>query len=186
MRVVRPSDWVAMPWRNGVGVTHEIARDADPFTWRVSVAEIRARGPFSSFPGIDRWLGLLDGERISLSIASSTDRAPTAVTLDPASPPFPFRGEDSVHGTPLGGPTRDLNVMVARARWRASVRRVDVVDPAPVPLGGGFAIVFVLSGSARVGDVEVGVRDCVVGAEGSVLVARGPVAAWVVGLAARR
>src|SRR5258707_14720415 len=65
-RVLSPSDYRRMPWKNGGGHTHEIAAHPEgagmaAFAWRVSIAEIAQDGPFSSFPGVDRTLVLLAG-----------------------------------------------------------------------------------------------------------------------------
>jgi environmental stress-induced protein Ves len=42
-----------MPWKNGGGVTRELLAWPGGGDWqvRISVAEIEADGPFSSFPG---------------------------------------------------------------------------------------------------------------------------------------
>lgn len=51
-------------WRNGAGETREICcfppatRD---FFWRASIATIASNGEFSSFPGVDRVITLLEG-----------------------------------------------------------------------------------------------------------------------------
>ncbi len=51
-------------WRNGAGETREICcfppatRD---FYWRASIATIASNGEFSSFPGVDRVITLLEG-----------------------------------------------------------------------------------------------------------------------------
>ncbi|MFQ9621820.1 MAG: HutD family protein [Enterobacteriaceae bacterium] len=41
-----------MPWKNGQGVTREVARypEAGEYDWRISLATIRQPGPFSAFP----------------------------------------------------------------------------------------------------------------------------------------
>src|SRR3546814_16047971 len=51
------------PWKNGSGVTSELAIDppgatAENFRWRISLARIAQDGPFSAFPGITRWITL--------------------------------------------------------------------------------------------------------------------------------
>ena len=66
-----------MPWKNGGGVTSELARSpqADEFDWRLSVAEVATDGPFSQFPGIDRLLVLLSGADAGQLIARAARRA---------------------------------------------------------------------------------------------------------------
>ena len=66
MRLIGPADYRHMPWKNGGGVTIEIAvspsgSSLDTFDWRVSMATVIEPGPFSSFPGIDRTLCVLTG-----------------------------------------------------------------------------------------------------------------------------
>jgi environmental stress-induced protein Ves len=105
-----------VPWRNGNGTTREVAaeprgaRAGDAFVWRVSIARIDADGPFSRFPGVDRWLWLLHGAGVRLSIDGRE------VVLDSPLARAQFPGEAEVGARLLGGPTEDLNVMADRAR----------------------------------------------------------------------
>ena len=128
----------ATPWKNGGGVTYEIAASPpgaglDGFDWRVSSAKVRSAGPFSSFPGIDRTLCVLSGVlRLSLS-----GRAP--VVLHEESPPFEFPGEAPVQAVPQGLVT-DLNVMVRRGAFTAQVRHVR--GPAEFEVGAARTLLF--------------------------------------------
>jgi len=66
---VRFAELSLVPWRNGGGVTREVAVDGpgpQDFEWRISIAEVNMAGPFSALPGIDRIITLLDGERMDL------------------------------------------------------------------------------------------------------------------------
>lgn len=122
MKILRAAERVAVPWKNGGGVTREVAvwphgAGFDDFDWRVSIAEVREAGPFSVFADIDRVLTILEG-RMTLAF---DDRE---MTLDPHSAPLALAGDAPCFGTPLGGPVTDLNVMVRRGRCRAGVERV--------------------------------------------------------------
>lgn len=111
------------PWRNGGGVTRELAAQpggAD-WTWRISVAEVAADGPFSSFPGVQRWFAVLGGAGVILKRAGAEHR----LTL--ASAPLSFDGEEAVACELLHGPTRDLNLMVRRELASARMARVNGV-----------------------------------------------------------
>ena len=71
-QILRAADRVATRWKNGLGVTREIAAyppgsDLDSFGWRVSMASVDTGGPFSSFPGVDRQLAVLEG-RLALGV----------------------------------------------------------------------------------------------------------------------
>jgi hypothetical protein len=114
--VVRVADVAPVPWRNGGGVTRELLAWPDPQDWllRVSVADIHASGPFSAYPGVDRWIGVLEGGTVRLETAGT---GPTELTaLHPAL--HPFAGEAATHCTALGSATRDFNLMARRARVR--------------------------------------------------------------------
>lgn len=122
LKVLRAAQRTPVAWKNGGGLTREIAvhpwgSDLDGFDWRVSIAEIRAAGPFSVFPGIDRRMAVLSG---TLSVAVD---GRSAVTLTPASEALEFPGEVPVSAEPLGAPVTDLNVMTRRARCTSSLKR---------------------------------------------------------------
>jgi len=70
--VVRFQDLTPVPWRNGGGVTREVvsAGGSGPlsFEWRISIAEVSHAGPFSTFPGVDRIITVIEGEGMDLVI----------------------------------------------------------------------------------------------------------------------
>lgn len=111
------------PWRNGGGVTRELAaQPAGPdWTWRISVAEVAASGPFSRFDGVQRWFAVLGGTGVVLKLPGAEHR----LTL--AAAPLVFDGEQPVECELLLGPTRDLNLMVRRDRARGRMARVEGV-----------------------------------------------------------
>lgn len=105
-----------MPWKNGGGVTTEIAiapagATLDNFDWRVSTAQVDAAGPFSRFAGIDRSLAVIAGGRLTMHRADFE-----AVMLAPGEAPVRFPGEADVHAT-LDAPLSDFNVMTRRDAW---------------------------------------------------------------------
>jgi uncharacterized protein len=123
IRLLAASERRAAPWKNGGGVTREIAvapegASLDAFDWRVSTAEVASAGPFSRFEGVDRILTVLTGE-LELSFPGEPTLALTA-----GSEPFAFAGERDCAGAPRGGVVTNLNVTVRRGSVRAEVRRV--------------------------------------------------------------
>lgn len=113
MRLVRRAGLTPQPWRNGGGVTWQIAAGPDGadvarFDWRISMAEVAAEGPFSAFAGIDRTLTLLQGAGLELDFGGA------AVRLVPGDAPVSFPGDAAVTGRLSGGPVTDLNVMTRR------------------------------------------------------------------------
>jgi environmental stress-induced protein Ves len=120
MRLLRAADRVATPWKNGGGVTREVAAwppgaGLDAFDWRISLADVAADGPFSTFPGVDRILTVIAGDGLVLEIDGRT------TPLEPDAP-FAFPGEAAVAARLTVGPIRDLNVMVRRGAWTATVQ----------------------------------------------------------------
>ena len=61
-------DLTPQPWKNGGGKTRELLAWPHPSDWilRLSVADIEADGPFSSFPGVQRWFAVLRGNGVRL------------------------------------------------------------------------------------------------------------------------
>ncbi|MBO9646121.1 MAG: HutD family protein [Pseudacidovorax sp.] len=103
------------PWRNGGGLTREIAagnvdgHDGTGWDWRLSVASIRADGPFSVFDGVDRVATLVDGH-LELTSARRTLR------WSRPGDTHAFAGDDAFDCKVAPEGARLLNVMAARAR----------------------------------------------------------------------
>lgn len=117
----------AQPWRNGGGQTRELLAWPDAADWllRVSVADIERDGPFSAFPGVQRWFAVLQGAGVALALPGAP------LELTPESPPCGFDGEDAPGCRLLAGPTRDLNLMSRRQHGEAQMRRASPLDPLP-------------------------------------------------------
>jgi environmental stress-induced protein Ves len=131
--ILRAADRVAVAWKNGGGVTREVAAhppgsDLDSFDWRVSFAEVRRGGPFSFFPGVDRHLALISGQ-LQLSIAGRE-----ALTVAPDSLPLVFPGDVPASAEPVQSPVRDLNVMTRRGRFQARLTRASAVGATTLTL----------------------------------------------------
>ena len=126
------ADRIATPWKNGGGVTSEVAvfpagASMDDFLWRVSIAEVAQAGAFSRFPMIDRVLAVLEGH-LSLTVAGED----ALVQLSPTTGAHAFPGDIDAHGTPVDGPVRDLNVMVRRGAWQATTEMVRPSAPVQI------------------------------------------------------
>lgn len=126
--ILRAASLPAVPWKNGGGVTTEIARhprgDASlDFAWRISLARIACDGPFSPYRGIDRTLTVVSGGGLALEIAGIDPER-----LSAASAPLSFAGDLAVHARLSAGPVDVLNVMTRRGLARHTVLPV----PAPV------------------------------------------------------
>ncbi len=125
----------ASPWKNGGGVTREIAchppsANMQNFYWRISIAHIARDGDFSVFAGVDRVITLLEGGGVHLISADSS----VLHVLDTPLQPFVFSGDAAVRGRLLNGDCHDFNVMTRRGVCQAEVRvlrRHETLLPAP-------------------------------------------------------
>ena len=122
-RVLRQADYQRMRWKNGGGWTTQLAMSPDaaasadaPFDWRISIAHIESDGAFSTFPGCERHIALLEGVGMLLEF----DQAPAA-ELRERLRFIRFDGQWQTHGRLLSGPVRDFNVIVRCDAASASV-----------------------------------------------------------------
>jgi environmental stress-induced protein Ves len=145
LQLIPPSAWQRTRWKNDGGWTTEIARSGgDDFRWRISIAEIERDGPFSSFPGVERDLLLLEGNGIELDIDDAPPRA-----LTQRFGHVRFAGESKVDCRLVAGPTRDFNVMARRDAVRAeAIARPLVGSMVIFPERGVEWFVHVFAGNA--------------------------------------
>lgn len=119
---VRTDDVSAQPWRNGGGTMRELLARPKGDAWqvRVSVADVVADGPFSSFPEAARWFAVIDGAGVVLAVDGALHRCMAGAE------PLAFSGDAETHSRLIDGPTRDLNLMlrgVSGAMQRVVPRR---------------------------------------------------------------
>ena len=127
MRIIRQSELTPAPWKNGGGVTREALRwpvAGEPWTWRLSFAQVDTSGPFSDFSGYARYLVLLRGDGVRLQFGDGSAR----VLREPGDLAS-FDGGIETRGELLAGPCVDLNLMIARASCRAEVRIATLRGP---------------------------------------------------------
>jgi environmental stress-induced protein Ves len=138
VRVLRFADYPVVPWRNGKGVTREIAASAAPLAstnrdpdggglpplpapspaWRISMATVEADVPFSDFTGRVRALGVVDGGGIELIVDGRMS------TLRQGEMSGPFAGAAAASARPLGDVALDLGLIFDPARTRGELTAV--------------------------------------------------------------
>jgi environmental stress-induced protein Ves len=128
---------VPQPWKNGAGITREVAAfpprsGMESFDWRVSIANVANDGPFSIFPGVDRTIIILSGEGIALEVAGRSSR------LRPGEAPYSFPGDQPTGCALLGGPVMDLNVMSRRGEIAHSV--IGISQPQTISVEEGILV----------------------------------------------
>ena len=148
--IVRFEELPAIPWRNGGGVTREVAASGrsgpHSFDWRISIADVSHAGLFSAFRGVDRVITLVEGERMDLVIDGVIHVLGQHESLT-------FDGGSQVSCSLPAGPTRDLNVMTRSDRMSAAVAVRDLSETRPIAVSGSQVVVL-LTGSAVVAGAD--------------------------------
>jgi len=159
-----PDRYREAPWRNGLGVSREVARGSGDGAapWQVSLTAIARDCPFSDYRGYDRVLTpLSDGVELTV------DDAPPAA-LERLRP-FAFAGAAQVDCRLGKGPAEVINAMVAQA-WgsqsvtvlrgaasrfavAAPVAVMHALAPATVSVAGGTAFALAAGDSLRIEDM---------------------------------
>ncbi len=109
--IIRLDSVKPQPWRNGGGVTRQLIAwpDEANWRWRMSVAEVAQSGPFSPFPGVQRWFAVLSGAGVRLKLDGKVSE------LTCASEPFAFDGGSPPGCELVAGATSDFNLMTQGA-----------------------------------------------------------------------
>ncbi len=165
-RIIPPADFVTTPWKNGGGITHEIAQGGGPpWHWRLSIAEVATDGPFSRFEGLSRVLTVIEGNGLDLLAPTGTLRAAPLQ-------PLAFSGDLPVDSRMVDGPIRDLNVIHDPRHVAADVTVIDgaaTVEPEAEAL-----IAFLcLAGEVTVAGRAIAQGACLLGHPGSFTVPAG-------------
>lgn len=153
------SDTRRVPWKNGRGVTEELAVwpfesafERGDFDWRISKARVAEAGPFSNFHEFDRILVVTSGDGLVLSHGERAARVRVRKFE-----PYRFRGDWPTTAELVSGAVDDFNVLVRRDAARADVQVTKLGRRrARETVAAGHAFVHVLAGSvvARVGGEE--------------------------------
>ncbi|OEJ27345.1 HutD-family protein [Streptomyces agglomeratus] len=171
VKVLRAADREAVAWKNGGGLTREIAAfpegaGATGFDWRISLADVAGDGPFSAFPEVDRILTMAEGTGMDLTVGGERR------LVDERYVPQHFPGDVATDCRLLGDPVVNLNVMYRRGRTAASVAVLRGGPHVEVPTGSTVVIV-ALDGTASFDGAPLARYDAVVTTSPGTLVTRG-------------
>ncbi|WP_104061532.1 HutD family protein [Arthrobacter sp. 4R501] len=149
MEIIRFAELRSEPWRNGGGVTRELASHPKAassqdgaWDWRVSIADVSKAGDFSAFPGMERVLTVIDGELLLLTV----DGAEHPLEKHR---PFRFSGEAAAHGALPTGDIRDLNVITRTGSFKGFTSIIELSKKRAHPVFEGQLAVL-LQGQATV------------------------------------
>ena len=155
MNIIRGSDLVERPWRNGGGITREIVevRDGTDLLWRLSMADVASDGPFSDFSGLMRVLTVIEGGAMELS-------TPVGVLMAEPLKPVRFDGGLAVTSKLLDGPLRDLNLMFDPLRVAGNVEVIEASLALTATPQQSYAL-HMLAGAAELGAQRMAKGDTV-------------------------
>lgn len=156
MKVIRFSDLRQGRWRNGMGVSWDIASEpsdagAGDFGWRLAIARIDADVPFSHYPETDRVFTLIEGNGLDLDFSGRDSLA-----VHHAFVPHPYPCDVETYCRLRDGPCRALNLFTKRSAWRAGI---DILSGNAVIAHPGPILFFVLTGGASVNGETLGPGD---------------------------
>ena len=109
-----PKDYRRTPWKNGGGVTIDIAEQDN--AWRFGRTPITAPGPFSDYSGFDRAQVLVSGNGLVLQTPDGE--------IDVRTPfkPVRFAGETAITSRLESGPVEVVNLIGNRATVRIDLQ----------------------------------------------------------------
>ncbi|MGR0160281.1 HutD/Ves family protein [Paenarthrobacter nitroguajacolicus] len=149
MEIIRFADIHPEPWRNGGGVTRELASHPKAasaqdgaWDWRVSIADVSKAGEFSTFPDMERVITIIDGELLLLTVDGAEH------PLEKYRP-FRFSGEAASSATLPTGDVRDLNVIARAGAFKGYTSIVEISKKRAHPVFEGQLAVL-LEGKATV------------------------------------
>ncbi len=160
VRRLREQDVRRVPWKNGRGVTRELALwppgsyfERGDFDWRISAARVEESGPFSEFAGFDRILVITEGEGLILEHGQAAARARLR-----RFEPYRFSGDWSTRCDLVRGPVSDFNVLTRQGHFGAEALAANLGRRVlREPTGAKFVFVHALGAAltARVSGEEL-------------------------------
>jgi hypothetical protein len=157
MKLYKKSDYVSMPWKNGLGMTEQIeifpensSFPGEDFHWRLSSAKVQSASHFSQFPGCDRCLMVLAGQGLLLEGAPLFQEEP-----------LHFSGEALIHCALLGGEVTDLGVIYRRDKILAEMQVEEFIDIQMLDLPQGVHFIYCSEESLKVADQSLEKGDSI-------------------------
>lgn len=157
MQIIRHGEFREGRWRNGLGVSWDIASHppgTEEFGWRFAIARIDTDVPFSCYPGVDRIFTLFEGEGLDLEFEGRP-----ALAVDRLFVPHHYPCDVATVCRLRKGPCRALNLFTRRGLWSATAEvlscRADIAHNGPL-------LFFAFEGAADVNGQALGQGDAAV------------------------
>ncbi len=145
LRLIRQSEMVEGPWRNGMGVSWEIASHHEPnatdFSWRFAKARIDRDVPFSIYPGMNRVFMQISGNGLDLEFEGGHK-----IEVHESNVPYAFPCDIPLNCKLLDGPCFDLNLFTVRGVYEAQASVLNLSGMETLDLSGVEAVFYALEG----------------------------------------
>ena len=146
LRLIRQSEMLEGPWRNGMGVSWEIASHketgATDFSWRFAKARIDRDVPFSIYPGMDRVFMQISGNGLDLEFEGGH-----ILAVHESNVPHVFACDVPLTCKLRDGPCFDLNLFTVRGVYEAQASVLKINGMESIDLSNIEAVFFTLEGS---------------------------------------
>jgi environmental stress-induced protein Ves len=171
------SDFLEGRWRNGQGISWEIAshkiEGAADFSWRFAKARIDNDVPFSIYPGMDRIFMMIEGGGMNLDFEGGS-----ILQVHQAFVPHAFPCDVPLFCKLLSGPSLDLNLFTVRRTYKAECSVLELNGMEQIDLHNAEAVFYALEGSCvvsshhgavqlRPGDAAIAHSESIVSCVGS-------------------
>jgi uncharacterized protein len=164
-RLIAREALVPTPWRNGMGVSRDLAAARGPdgaLLWQIGLAELERDAPFSDYPHCDRLFTPVDGAEPSLSFEGGPYRP------CPALVPVAFPG-DVPTAMRIGGRAQAFNLIWDRRRHRGSVAVLLLAPGAAIEVPDAPVIaIHCVAGRLGVAGELLGPGDTALGHDGGI------------------
>jgi environmental stress-induced protein Ves len=157
MKLIRYSDLIVAPWKNGLGIRRDLARGCyqdDNFdtNWLVSIADVNESTQLSTCPGISRWFMPITKGWVTLTVDLDGISIPVELTED--SPAHRFTGDATVHCLLRDGPMKTLNIGVEGKNSVVEISKIPIQAATQITLpsneNGKFSFLTVINGNCKV------------------------------------
>lgn len=161
LRIIPQSEFKEGRWRNGQGVSWEIAsyreEGAADFSWRFAKARIDSDVPFSIYPGMDRVFMMLEGGGMDLEFEGGN-----ILHVHEKFVPHEFSCDVPLNCKLLGGSSMDLNLFVAKGKWRAECEVVAIRGTRQFDFENPITIIYALEGRCTIAGQALEVGDAAI------------------------
>jgi uncharacterized protein len=149
IKIIRQNEYKEGRWRNGMGISWEIASDkeegAADFSWRFAKAQIDNDVPFSIYPGMDRVFMMLEGGGIDLEFEGGN-----VLEVHEKWVPHQFSCDVPLFCRLRGGPSLDLNLFVDRKKFGVEAEVTALSSTLQQDSDAHRTIIYVLAGECQI------------------------------------